>query len=41
MSLVRAHDPVIFASPNGYLILKPEKVEKKHAEMIIQAQIRK
>jgi len=40
MSLVRAHDPVIFASPNGYLIRKPEKLEEKHVEMIMQFQIR-
>ena len=35
MPLVRAHDPVIFASPNGYLIMKPEKVQTKHAEMML------
>ena len=35
MPLVRAHDPVIFASPNGYVIVKPEKVEKKHLEMML------
>ncbi len=40
MNLVRAHDPVIFASPNGYLLLKPEKFEKKHVEMVMQVQIR-
>ena len=34
MPLVRAHDPVIFASPNGYLMLKPEKVKQKHIEEI-------
>ena len=34
MPLVRAHDPVIFASPNGYLIMKPEKVRHKHIEEI-------
>ena len=40
MSLVRAHDPIIFASPKGYLIRRPEKVEEKHVEMIMQVQIR-
>jgi len=40
MSLVRAHDPIIFASPNGYLIRKPDKVEERHVEMIMQVQIR-
>ena len=33
--------PIIFASPNGYLIRKPEKIEEKHVEMIMQVQIRK
>jgi hypothetical protein len=40
MSLVRAHDPIIFASPNGYLIRKPEKIEEKHVELIMQVRIR-
>ena len=35
MPLVRAHDPVIFSSPKGFFIVKPEKVEKKHLEMMI------
>jgi hypothetical protein len=35
MPLVRAHDPVIFGSPNGYVILKPHKVEKSHAEKML------
>jgi len=39
MNLVRAHDPVIFGSPNGYLFVKPEKVEKKHVGMVMQVPI--
>jgi hypothetical protein len=35
MPLVRAHDPVIFSSPKGFFIMKPEKVEKRHIEMAI------
>jgi hypothetical protein len=35
MPLVKAHDPVIFASPKGFLVVKPEKVEKKHLEMML------
>ena len=34
MPLVRAHDPVIFATPNGYLIMKPSKVGNKHIEQM-------
>jgi len=40
MNLVRAHDPVIFASPTGYLLLRPDKIKKKDVEMIMQVQIR-
>jgi hypothetical protein len=40
MSLVRAHDPVIFASPSGYLLLRPDKIKKKDAEMMMQVQVR-
>ena len=35
MPLVRAHDPVIFASPKGFIVVKPEKVEKKHLELMM------
>lgn len=34
MPLVRAHDPVIFATPNGYLIMKPSKVGNKQIEQM-------
>jgi hypothetical protein len=30
--LVRAHDPVIFASPGGYLIMKPSKFGRRQVE---------
>jgi hypothetical protein len=35
MSLVKAHDPVIFSGDKGFLILESEKVRMKHVEMFL------
>ena len=40
MSLVKAHDPIIYATPNGFLLLKPQKVQQREFESVMQVNIR-
>lgn len=40
MSLVKAHDPIIYSTPNGFLLLKPPKVKPDDLETIMQVRSR-
>jgi hypothetical protein len=40
MSLVRAHDPIIYATPNEFLLLKPQKVQQREFESVMQVNFR-
>ncbi len=40
MSLVKAHDPIIYATPRGFLLLKPQKVQPRDFETVMQVNVR-
>jgi hypothetical protein len=39
MSLVKAHDPIIYSTPTGFLLLKPPKVLKDDIETLMQVNV--
>ena len=40
MSLVKAHDPIIYSTPNGFLLLKPQKVKPNDLETVMRVTVR-
>jgi len=41
MSLVKAHDPIIYSTPNGFLLLRPPKVKPDDLETVMHVPVRR
>jgi hypothetical protein len=40
MKLVKTHDPIIYSTPNGFLLLKPQKVKPTDLETVMHVTVR-
>ncbi|MDA4130536.1 MAG: MEDS domain-containing protein [Thaumarchaeota archaeon] len=41
MSLIKAHDPIIYSTPKGFLLLKPPKARADDVERVMQVRVRR
>lgn len=39
MSLIKAHDPIIYSTPNGFLLLKPPRAREDDIETVMQVKV--
>jgi len=39
MSLIKAHDPIIYSTPKGFLLLKPPKAREDDIEKVMQVKV--